>query len=387
VVAGAGVVSWLDDLARARLAELEAQNLRRRLRASDDDPDLVDVSSNDYLGLRTHPALVEAACDWARRFGAGSGASRLVTGTIRPQLAVEEKLASFKHCEAALVFASGFQANASLLAMLGAELGPDTRVYADRLNHASLHHGLAAAGLRQTRFRHNDLGHLDELLARDAGKAGRALVVTESVFSMDGDRTDVAALAEIAERHGALVYLDEAHATGVLGPSGAGLAARAKGRIHVVMGTLGKALGGFGAYVAGSRALIDLVTTRCGGFIYSTAPPPAVFGALDAALDLMPGMDAERKNLARMGDDLRGHLEKLGLGHGPSSTQIIPVFVKDPLASQAFLRSRGFDAVAIRPPTVPAGTGRLRITLRADLAEHEETRLHAALTELTETQN
>lgn len=370
----------LDDLALARLRELETAGLRRRVR--DADATLLDVSSNDYLGLRRHPALIEAACQWTRDHGAGSGASRLVTGTIGPFRRVEEKLAAFKHCEAALVFASGFQANATLLAMLGHELGADTLVYADRLNHASLHHGIAASGLRQHRFRHNDLDHLEALLRRDEAVNARRLIVTESVFSMDGDRVDLDRLADIAARHGAILYLDEAHATGVLGPGGAGLAALHPGRADVVMGTLGKALGGFGAYVAGSRAFIDLVVNRCGGFIYSTAPPPSVFGVLDAALDLVPGMDGERARLALQSERVRAVVRTAGLSHGPSTTQIVPVMVSDPLAAQARMREAGFDAVAIRPPTVPAGTGRLRIALRADLGAPVVERLATALTVL-----
>ena len=370
------MAAWLDDLARARVAALDAAGLRRRLRA--DCRGLIDVASNDYLGLRRHPALIERACDWTRRFGAGSGASRLITGTTEAQLAVEARLAAFKGTEAALVLGSGFQANATLLPMLLAEMG-DALVYADRLNHASLHHGLAVAGVRQIRFRHNDLDHLDTLLRRDAGKPGWRLIVTESVFSMDGDRADLRGLHALAERHGAALYLDEAHATGVLGPNGAGLAAALPGHGALVMGTLGKALGGFGAYVAGSQALIDLVVTRCAGFIYATAPPPSVFGALDAALDLVPEMDEARARLLALGEAVRATLAGAGLDHGASTTQIVPVILRDPLAAQTYLEEAGFRAIAIRPPTVPAGSSRLRLSLSAALTDEEVDRLLTAL--------
>ncbi|KAG1254405.1 hypothetical protein G6F68_010865 [Rhizopus microsporus] len=185
---------------------------------------------------------------------------------------------------------------------------------------------------------------------------------------MDGDRTAVVRLAELADRYQAFVYLDEAHATGVLGPGGMGLAGLAPGRIDLAMGTFSKALGGFGAYVAGSRALCDYLINTCSGFIYTTALPPAVLGAMDAALDLVPTLDAERARLAAAGDHLRAALQGMGLDTGASSTQIVPAMVGDEgraLAIAADLEQRGLLAVAIRPPTVPAGTSRLRVTLSA----------------------
>ena len=193
-------------------------------------------------------------------------------------------------------------------------------------------------------------------------------ILTESVFSMDGDRADVARLAALAERYQAFVYLDEAHATGVLGPGGMGLAGLAPGGVDLAMGTFSKALGGFGAYVAGSRALCDYLVNACSGFIYTTALPPAVLGAMDAALDLVPTLDAERTRLAASGERLRTALHGLGVDTGDSSTQIVPAIVGDEaraLALAAALEQRGLLAVAIRPPTVPAGTSRLRIALSA----------------------
>jgi 8-amino-7-oxononanoate synthase len=362
----------LDALIAPRLAELAAAGLHRRLHAH--DAALIDVASNDYLGLARHPELIERACAWARKHGAGSRASRLVTGTSAELLALEEKLARFKGTEAALIFATGYQLNSSVLPAL-LELGEKPLVFTDRLNHASLHAGLS--GVKQIRFRHNDLAHLDELLTKHPGEF--RLIVTESVFSMDGDRADVPALAALAERHAAHLYLDEAHATGVLGPQGKGLS---EGRATVTMGTLGKALGGAGAYIAGSRALIDWLVNRCGGFIYSTAPAPAALGALDAALDLVPGMDAERARLARMGDALRAALAARGIDTLASSTQIVPAVFGDAaraLAAADKLRAAGILAVAIRPPTVPAGGARLRFALSAALADAEFERVLAAV--------
>jgi 8-amino-7-oxononanoate synthase len=348
---------------------------------------LIDVSSNDYLGLALHPAVTARAADYALRLGAGSAASRLVSGTLPEHLAVEARLAAFKGCEAALLFASGYQANASVLpALIGLMTGP-VKVFADRLNHASLHAGLTQAGARQIRFRHNELDHLDRLLAQPEHQGAMRLIVTESVFSMDGDRADLEALLALAERHDAILYVDEAHATGVLGPRGAGLcAALPKGAPAVVMGTLGKALGGFGAYVAGPQALIDALVQTCGGFIYSTAPPPAVLGALDAALDLVPGMDAERARLLAAADRVRSAAAARGLDTFGSSTQIVPIGLGSEdraLAAMAQLEARGLLAIAIRPPTVPEGSSRLRLTLSAAHGDDAIDQLVSAIEGLT----
>jgi 8-amino-7-oxononanoate synthase len=352
----------LDDLIQPKLAALEPSRQRRLLRPV--DTALIDVSSNDYLGLSRHPLLIERACAWTHKHGAGSRASRLVSGTSQDILDLEAKLAAFKGTEAALIFASGYQLNSSVLPALF-ELGGKPLVFTDRLNHASLHAG--CAGLKQIRFRHNELAHLEEMLEKHPGNF--RFIITESVFSMDGDRADVPALAALAEKHGAYLYLDEAHATGVLGPHGQGLAA---GRATITMGTLGKALGGAGSYVAGSQALIDWLINRCAGFIYSTAPAPAAFGALDAALELVPGMDAERTRLAHMGDALREVLHDRDIDTLASSTQIVPAVIgseEAALAAAQKLREQGILAIAIRPPTVPQGSARLRFALSAALTD------------------
>lgn len=383
----------LDALLSAKLQSLMQESGLRRLRGfrrdgqrltDQDGRELIDFSSNDYLGLAQHPKLVAAAVDWTQRLGTGAAASRLVTGTHERYRDVERRLAAFKGSEAALVLGSGFQANATVLpAMIELlQTQGQVRVFADRLNHASLHHGLAAAGIRQIRFRHNDLDHLESLLRKEASEAGPRLIVTESVFSMDGDRCNLSALADLAERYGAIIYVDEAHATGVLGPQGRGLSATIPGRIDIVMGTLGKALGGYGAYIAGSRALIDYLVTRCSGFIYSTALPPAVFGALDAALDLVPQMEAERAQLHHQADRLRAALHTAGFATGPSDTQIVPVILgetSDTLAAQRQLEKAGLLGIAIRPPTVPAGQSRLRLSLSAAHRAEDIDRLIAAI--------
>ena len=388
-------MSRLDPLFARHLADLDRRHVRRALRPvrpkgagriRRDGRSLINFSSNDYLGLSTHPLLVERACEWTRLWGAGSTASRLVCGTLELHAEVEAKLARLKGTEAALLFNSGWQANAAILPALFDRdlLGGEALVFTDRLNHASLHHGCAAAGIRQIRFRHNDLDHLDSLLTQRADAPGARFIVTESVFSMDGDRADVAALAELAEKHGAFLFLDEAHATGVLGPQGMGLSGLAKGRVDLAMGTFSKALGGFGAYVAGSKALCDYLVNRCGGLIYATALPPAVLGAMDAALDLVPTLDAERQRLHAAADRVRGALHALGIDTAESSTQIVPAMVGDEAATLALsrrLEDRGVLGIAIRPPTVPAGTSRIRFALSAAHSDADLDALTGAVAE------
>jgi 8-amino-7-oxononanoate synthase len=372
-------MSRFDSLFARRLDTLGTRNMRRILTPvapldtgaiERGGRRLVNFSGNDYLGLARHPLLIERARDWTARWGAGAGASRLVSGTLEAHAGVEAKLAQLKGTEAALIFNSGWQANATILPALFQPdvLGAEALVFTDRLNHASLHHGCQAAGVRQIRFRHNDLGHLESLLQRHAGDAGKRFIVTESVFSMDGDRADVIALADLAERHDAFLYLDEAHATGVLGPKGMGLSGLAPGRVDLAMGTFSKALGGFGAYVAGSRTLCDFLVNHASGFIYATALPPAVLGAIDAALDLVPGLDGPRATLHNHADRLRSRLAGLGLGCFGSTTQIVPAGLgtaEAALAASRSLEEAGCLAIAIRPPTVPAGTSRIRFALSA----------------------
>ena len=334
---------------------------------------LLNLASNDYLGLARHPALIARAQAWAESHGAGATASRLVCGGFDLHRQVEEKLAAFKGGEAAVLVASGYQANGGVLAALleTETAGKTPLVLADRLIHASMYAGLRTAGVSPQRFRHNAPDHLDHLLTKHGPQAeGLRLVLVESVYSMDGDRAPLTALAEVAERHGAALYVDEAHATGVLGPQGRGLTATPElaGRVDVVMGTFGKALGGFGAYVAGSRLLIDYLVNRCGGLIYSTALPPSVLGAMDAALDLVPTLEAERARLHHHADHLRAVLHGCGVETLDSTTQIVPAVVggeAEALKAAAALEERGVLAVAIRPPTVPPGTSRLRLALSA----------------------
>ena len=384
----------LDRLLQRELAALDSGTRLRRLRAvgfadgrlqDADGRPLIDISSNDYLGLSQHPQVKDRAADWALRHGAGAPASRLVAGTRDITLAVEAKLAAFKGREAALLFSSGFQANATVipaLTRLAGKVGAgNTAIFSDELNHASIIHGARAAHCPIHVFRHNDLDHLDTLLG---AHAGRKLIVTESVFSMDGDRANLAALVQVAERHGAQLYVDEAHATGILGPQGRALAAECEG-IDIVMGTLGKAFGAFGAYIAGSRILVDWLVNRCSGFIFTTALPPPVLGAVDAALELIPEMDGERGRVAAHAQRLRDSLAAQGISTLESTTQIVPAVIGsevDTLAAAARLEEAGFLAVAIRPPTVAPGSSRLRFAINSGLGDVEMARLIEALRRL-----
>ena len=386
-------MSRLDPVLGEALGTLARRRLRRDLRpvaagsgvVVRDGCRLINASANDYLGLSHHPALADRAADWASRHGTGAGASRLVTGTLDLHERIEARLAAYKGCEAALLFASGWQANAAVLPALlkaAGQGGTPPLVFADRLIHGSLHHGIAAGTARLHRYRHNDLDHLEALLVAHAPEGACRFVVTESVFSMDGDRADLPTLRRIAATHDAFLYVDEAHATGVLGPRGAGLSVEAGG-VDLVMGTFSKAFGGFGAYVAGSRVLCDYLVNACSGFVHTTALPPPVLGAIDAALDLLPGMDAERRRLHDSAERVRTALRGCGRGETGSTTQIVPVAVGGADAALALadaLERRGVLGIAIRPPTVPPGTSRIRLAMTAAHDEATVDRIVAALT-------
>jgi len=371
--------------------DLKALGRRRKLRRfargeqsgqiNCDGRSLIDFSANDYLALSHHPMLIERACEWAQRYGAGSRASRLLSGNLEIFEAVESKLAKMKKTEAALIMASGFQANVTILAaLLDKEVhGVTPLVFADRLNHASIHAGCKLAGVRQFRYRHNDLDHLETLL-KEKTAVGRAeksrpiFILSETVFSMDGDLADVGALAALADRYGAFLYLDEAHATGVFGDKGFGLSTLYPGGAHLVMGTFGKALGCYGAYAACSEQLRDYLINRCKGLIYSTALPPAILGSIDAAIDLVPGMDEDRARLLANAEALRKDLTGKGFDCGLSGSQIIPLILRgdrETLAAATRFEAQGILAPPIRPPTVPEGEVRLRISLTSAHGEAE----------------
>ena len=329
-----------------------------------DDRTLINFSSNDYLGLARHPRVVQRAGEYLREYGAGATASRLICGTHPGFARVEECLARLKGVEKTLIFNSGYQANTSLL---GALADRHSLVLSDRLNHSSLIQGARSSRCEVQCFRHSDLGHLQHLLQESRGRDyNRVFIVTESVFSMDGDRSDVAALVGLAEEFQALLVVDEAHATGVVGRQGMGLTCGEN--VDLVIGTFGKACGAAGAYIACGARLWEYILNCCPGFVYTTALPPAVIGAVDAALELIPQMDQRREELHRKADFVRRKLDELGWSTGASSTQIVPAVVggeSETLELARWLEERGILAVAIRPPTVSKGQSRIRLALSA----------------------
>lgn len=332
---------------------------------------LINFSANDYLGLSKHPALIAAAQDYTQRYGAGATASRLVTGSFDIHQQLEAALAAACGREAALLFNSGFQANVTVL---GALLDRHALVLCDRLVHSSLLNGALASRATLTRYRHNDYEHLESLLKQAlAQRHSRIVIVSESVFSMDGDRADINQLVHLAQTYGAILYLDEAHAVGVLGAGGMGLAMSHAG-VDLAIGTLGKAFGAFGAFVVCSARLRDYLINACPGFIYTTALPPSTIGAIAAALELMPSLEGDRQRLASHADQLRTELHEAGFDTGASSTHIIPVMLGEAeraLHLSQWLESQGILAAAIRPPTVPQGGARLRLALSSQhTSEH-----------------
>jgi 8-amino-7-oxononanoate synthase len=378
--------AFLEGLARENLRRelvdveaVDARTIRVKGRA------FVSLASNDYLALRFHKALMERAAEWAKRYSTGSGASRLVTGNLDLFAGIEAKVARLKSKPSALVMASGFQTNAAVLAALfdRTVLGAEPLVFADRLNHASMHFGCKAAGLREIRYRHGDAAHLGELLSQHQGDRSPRFILTESVFSMDGDVAPLEEIARLARAHEACLIVDDAHATGILGEGGSGLSDGA----DVVIGTFSKALGSFGAYVASSATTRNYLINRCSGLIYSTALPPPVLGAIGAALDLVPGMDADRAYVAKLAARFRSGAQALGYDTAASATQIVPLICGAPESALHLgerLRQSGFWATPIRPPTVPKGTARVRLAFTRG---HTESDVDLLLEAIADTAN
>ena len=367
---------------RAFLAEALAARERAGLLRHMHPPRGIDLASNDYLGLATHPHVVEGACAAVSKMGAGSGGSRLLTGQRDAFTELEERLAAFSGTEAALLFGSGYTANVGLLSAI---VGWDDLIVSDHRNHASLIDGIRLTGARKVVHPHRDLAAIGAALREP--RAGRAFIVTESVYSMDGDLAPLAELAEVGERYGALLIVDEAHATGLYGANGSGrveelgLSERVLATIH----TGGKALGSAGAWVAGSRLLVDTLAQTARPFMFTTAPMPALVGALNAALDVVAAEPERREEVHRKARLLRGALQEAGLPAGAHDSAIIPVRVGGNEAAVALaeaLLAEGFDCRAVRPPTVPEGTARLRVTVRAPVADEDLLRFASAAARL-----
>jgi 5-aminolevulinate synthase len=328
--------------------------------------DVVVWCSNDYLGMGQHPAVIDAMCTAARTMGAGAGGTRNISGTNRALVRLEAELADLHGKEAALVFTSGYVSNHTGIATI-AKLLPDCLILSDALNHNSMIEGARAAGCAKQIWRHNNVQHLEELLSRAAPDRPK-LILFESVYSMDGDVAPLEAICELAERYNAMTYLDEVHAVGMYGPRGAGIAEREglMGRVDVIEGTLAKAYGTLGGYIAASGPVVDAVRSHAPGFIFTTALPPAVAAAATASVAHLKQSNAERAGQRAAVAATKVALQNAGLPVMATETHIVPVMVGDPdlckQASHLLLEQHGVYIQPINYPTVPRGTERLRIT-------------------------
>jgi 8-amino-7-oxononanoate synthase len=382
-----------DDVWERSLRELSRDGLRRELppeayrggaaRAAGAGRPLV-LCSNDYLGLSGDARVKAAAVRAVEECGVGSTGSRLLSGDSEYHVRLEADLARFTGRDACLLFGSGYHANVGSIPVLSSGM---RAIYSDELNHASIVDGCRLARAETVRYRHCDPSHLDELLSKDGGGgAGGALVITEGVFSMDGDVAPLCELTAVARRHGALLMLDDAHGFGVLGESGGGAAqaAGAAAGVDVYLATMGKALGSMGGFLAGSRALVSLLTSSARAMMYSTALPPAACAAAAAALAIVESEPDRRERLGALGDLLRAELKGAGLDTGRSVTHIVPVMApgaRVALELSRRLEARGYLARAIRYPTVAKGTERIRVSLRCELSEDQVRGLAASASE------
>jgi 8-amino-7-oxononanoate synthase len=329
-----------------------------------DGRSLINFCSNDYLGLSNHSHLKKKAEAYVNEYGTGATASRLVCGDFICHEELEVRLADWLNEDSALVFNTGFQANTTILSTL---TDRESVIIADKLSHNSLVQGALLSKSRLLRYKHNDLVHLEKLLTRESVQGKKIIIVSETVFSMDGDRCDVDGISELASKYNAFLYLDEAHAIGILGENGKGVSFGTD-NVDLRLGTFGKAFGVMGAFMTGSAILRDYLINYCPGFIYTTSLSPAVIGAIEGALDLIPEMDEQRRKVHANILYLKSKLLKMGFDTGNSDSQIIPIIIgdeKDTLSLSAYLEEKNILATAIRPPTVPHNSSRIRITLTA----------------------
>lgn len=373
----------------ADLQEIAGRGLSRRLREVEDQqgPEVtlegrrvLLLCSNNYLGLAGHPELLRAATEATQRYGTSSVSSRLISGHMSAHQGLEERIAEWKGCERALVFSTGYQANIGVICSL---LGRGDVVISDELNHASIIDGCRLSRAEVAVYAHNDMDSLADRLAQARG-ARRVLVVTEALFSMDGDHAALAEISRLAKTEGAWLMVDEAHSAGVFGPRGAGLLAELglEDEVEVHMGTLGKALGSFGAYVAGSAELIETLINKARPFIFTTGLPPAAAAAAATAIDLIESEPERARTLLARAHTLGLRLRAEGLGVANLDSQILPVMVgrpEDAVALAEELLERGLYVAAIRPPTVPEGTSRLRLSL---MATHSDEQMERATREI-----
>ena len=361
---GEQLAAWKQAGTYQRLRVLESESAAE---ARFDGKDVINLASNNYLGLTTHPKLREAALEATRRYGVGSGAVRTISGTMSLHIELEERIARFKNVEACVVFQSGFAANAGTVA---AVLTPEDHIVSDELNHASIIDGCRLSRAKIHVFPHKDTAAAERKLAELDGQPGRKLLITDGVFSMDGDIGPLPGLVEAAEKHGAIMMVDDAHASGVLGRNGRGTVDHfgLHGRVHIQVGTLSKAIGVLGGYVCGSRALIEFLYHRARPFLFSTSHPPAVAAACMAAFDVL---EEEPERIQKLWDNTRYFKQGLraaGFNTGVSETPITPVIVGEARTAHALsaaLFENGVLATGIGFPTVPEGRARVRTIVTA----------------------
>ncbi len=382
----------------AQLNDLKAKGTYFKLRILDDmqapvchydGKQVINLASNNYLGLTAHPKLREAAIQATKDYGVGSGAVRTIAGTMKIHMELEEKIAAFKNVEACVVFQSGFTANAGTVSSI---LGKEDFILSDELNHASIIDGARLSRAKIKVFRHKDVAHAEELLREVANEPGRKLLITDGVFSMDGDIGPVDELCDLAEKYGAIMMVDDAHASGVLGRNGRGSIDHfhCHGRVDVQVGTLSKAIGALGGYVCGSRDLIDFLYHRARPFLFSTSHPPSVTATCIAAFDLL---EQEPERIDRLWDNTRyfkAELGRLGFDIGgittpASETPITPIIVGDGRRTMDFSKAlfdAGVMATGIAFPTVPEGKARIRTIMTS---EHTRPQIDQALDILDKT--
>lgn len=384
-----------NDFLTQTLTQLESKGLRRRLRSVDgaqgakislNGKVVINLCSNNYLGLADDARLRAAAIDCIADEGLGAGASRLVCGNMKSHSALEEKLADFKGTESAILFSTGYMANVGIISSL---FSRDDVIFADKLNHASIIDGILLSGAEFKRYPHNDMKALEDFLKKDktrgrpACRRGRRAIITDSVFSMDGDVAPLEEIVALAQKYNCMVMIDEAHAFGVFGKKGKGLGEHfgLEKEIDIQMGTLSKAAGSFGAYACGSRTLIDFLINCARSFIYTTAMPPSIAAASLRAIEIIESEPQRREQLWENERYLRKGLKDSGFDTGKSQSPIIPVLVKDAKVAVEFSRKlldQGIFVQAIRPPTVPQNTARLRVTA---MATHSRADLDFAIKE------
>jgi len=338
------------------------------------------LGSNSYLGLSVDPKVVESAKLALGKYGTGSGGSRLVSGSFDLHRMLEERIARFKNTESSILFSSGYLANIGTISAL---VGSDDIIYSDELNHASIIDGARLSRSTVRIYKHLDLNHFQELIESDKNTKCRKLIVTDTVFSMDGDLVPLPELVEISEKYGCILMIDEAHATGVLGKRGSGATEHfgVEDRVPVVMGTLSKAVGSLGGYIAGSKELIDFIRNRVRSYIFDTSLPPASLAASITAIDIIENEPERREHLWNMVNKFKTGIEDSGLRVLPSHSAIIPVLIGDAEPALNFakmLRENGVFTPAVRPPSVPHGMCRIRVTIMAThTQEHIDTALKA----------